>query len=461
MCSILMKVWKFGLMLLFAGVVCADEGELWFGVSLRNGEKGPEELKIWEGRVQNLPEGWKGAPADLIGISLGGAHSWGSIAEYGVNFYEENRGWQGFDRKDRFEIAVPMYLTNGRMGAKEWKIALGNEIPNPEINKTEKDNEWKRYSEGGLPYLSYYEKLAENLVRCGYGNSILRLGWEFNGDWFPWGTHLKPFEFRGEQYDHARAYSELYRSIHETMMKVPGAKFRWSWNTSIGARGFADETGKPREYLSYFPGREYVDFISVDCFDDEVRFYPGKRDLLSEEVNIRLTWLSHLLRVEGVETSLALLFEKLGEDLEGNYAFAAKDFPLRHFKVLSAERFPDLETLRTFALAEGVAKTGRPGVQWFRNFAEEQKMGFLLSEWGVWGNNPHEEPRLHFSGGDNPEYIRLMYDWLQKNRIRGQVVGAIYFEEHSPMVKDAGGFNHSLLHDFPNSWRAYSALFKE
>lgn len=440
----------------------AEEGVLWIGVSPRGGEKGPAELVKWEGEGDDLPADWKGAPTDLIGISLGGAHSWGSIAEYGVNFYEEQRGWKGFARKDRMEIAVPMYLTNLKMSEKEWTIALRNKIPNPMINRDPKASDWERYSEGGQPYLSYYRLLAENLVKHGYGNAILRLGWEFDGDWFPWGSHLEPFELDGELYDHPRAYKELYQKIHGVMVSVAGAKFRWSWNSSIGALGFVNKDGKPHDYRMYFPGKDCVDFVSVDNFDDEVRFYPWKgneEDEFSQEINLRLTWLSHLLRVEGIETSLALLLESLEVDLKGKYAFAASDFPREHFDVLTKEKFPSLASLRTYVLEKNVAKAGRPGMQWFRDFAKENEMGFILSEWGVWENNPLEEPRYHYSGGDNAEYIRLIHGWLQKNRIPGQVVGAVYFEEYNPAVKDAEGFNHSLLQSFPKARREYTRLF--
>ena len=37
----------------------------------------------------------------------------------------------------------------------------------------------------GGAYDSYYKTLAQNLVSSGEGSSIIRLGWEFNGDWYP------------------------------------------------------------------------------------------------------------------------------------------------------------------------------------------------------------------------------------------------------------------------------------
>ena len=35
-------------------------------------------------------------------------------------------------------------------------------------------------------YNAHFKALAENLVRYGLGDSVVRLGWEFNGGWYAW-----------------------------------------------------------------------------------------------------------------------------------------------------------------------------------------------------------------------------------------------------------------------------------
>ena len=35
----------------------------------------------------------------------------------------------------------------------------------------------------------YFVTVAKNIVNAGFANSIIRLGWEFNGGWFPWAAH--------------------------------------------------------------------------------------------------------------------------------------------------------------------------------------------------------------------------------------------------------------------------------
>ncbi len=38
-------------------------------------------------------------------------------------------------------------------------------------------------------YNSYFLTLAQDMVSSGQGGSIVRLGWEFNGGWFPWAAN--------------------------------------------------------------------------------------------------------------------------------------------------------------------------------------------------------------------------------------------------------------------------------
>ena len=73
-------------------------------------------------------------------------------------------------------------------------------------------------------YNAHFQKLAQNLVRHGLGDSILRLGWEMNGGWYTWRA-------AGEE-EHFAAY---FRQIVQTMRAVPGAeKLQFCWNPALG-----------------------------------------------------------------------------------------------------------------------------------------------------------------------------------------------------------------------------------
>ncbi|GLY20066.1 hypothetical protein Kisp01_70800 [Kineosporia sp. NBRC 101677] len=103
-------------------------------------------------------------------------------------------------------------------------------------------------------YDHHFKTLAQNLVDHGQGNSILRLGWEFNlreSRWHP---------------DTRENFISYWQHIVNAMRSVPGAEgLQFDWNPNIGG-----ETYDPRQY---FPGGDYVDYIGVDIYD--ISWAPG------------------------------------------------------------------------------------------------------------------------------------------------------------------------------------------
>lgn len=97
-------------------------------------------------------------------------------------------------------------------------------------------------------YDGYYRLLAQRLVAGGQSNAWLRLGWEFNGSWYPWAAASSPATF-----------AAYYRRIVDVMRAVPGAQFRYVWNPTIGAEQFPAEQA--------WPGNSYVDAIGLDLYD--------------------------------------------------------------------------------------------------------------------------------------------------------------------------------------------------
>jgi hypothetical protein len=119
-------------------------------------------------------------------------------------------------------------------------------------------------------YNEHYKKLAEKLVKYHLGNSILRLGVEFNGGWFAW--HVK-----GE--GKAAAFAGYWKQIVTTMRAVPGAeKLQFCWNP--GACCYCDF--KPD---TAWPGDEYVDYVGLDFYDDSYasNTYPIAKTASPEE----------------------------------------------------------------------------------------------------------------------------------------------------------------------------------
>ncbi|MCD5350863.1 hypothetical protein LR393_12385 [Kineosporia mesophila] len=99
-------------------------------------------------------------------------------------------------------------------------------------------------------YDRYFKALAQNLVAHGQGDSIIRLGWEFNVGGWTW--HPKP--------DDNGDFVTYWRRIVKAMRAVPGAEgLKFDWNVNNG--------GDTYDSTVYYPGKKYVDYIGVDVYD--------------------------------------------------------------------------------------------------------------------------------------------------------------------------------------------------
>jgi hypothetical protein len=102
-------------------------------------------------------------------------------------------------------------------------------------------------------YNSYFVTLAQNLVASGQGNAFLRLGWEFDGNWFTWQATTPAAE---------ASFATYFQQIVNSMRSVAGQSFRFVWNPDAGA--FTDSGYNVA--LAY-PGNAYVDAIGLDAYD--------------------------------------------------------------------------------------------------------------------------------------------------------------------------------------------------
>lgn len=123
-------------------------------------------------------------------------------------------------------------------------------------------------------YNDHFKHLAENLVKYGLGDSILRLGWEFNGGWYTWRAS-----------DNPKQWAAYWQQIVKTMRGVPGAEgLKYCWNPATGWLQFpADQA---------WPGNEYVDLVGLDNYDQSWGTYPPPATATLEEIEARRrkTW---------------------------------------------------------------------------------------------------------------------------------------------------------------------------
>jgi hypothetical protein len=97
----------------------------------------------------------------------------------------------------------------------------------------------------------HFREFAKLMILKGRGDSIVRLGWEFNGEFMPWAA------------TDTEVWKACYRRAALTIRSVcPRVKFDWTINSH----------GTPPEIcggnsLNCYPGDDVVDIIGIDNYD--------------------------------------------------------------------------------------------------------------------------------------------------------------------------------------------------
>ena len=99
----------------------------------------------------------------------------------------------------------------------------------------------------------------------GLGGSVIRPGWEFNYDWFPWYAGADPASF-----------VMYWQRIVNAMRGVDGAAFTFDWSPNLGGSV---------ELETVYPGDDYVDTIGLDVYNHD--WHPGWDDPVTRWSNLR------------------------------------------------------------------------------------------------------------------------------------------------------------------------------
>jgi len=199
---------------------------------------------------------WRGKPADVV-VGYISADTWSSMTGVAA---------QGLTQ-----------IMAGSSAHRVWSIGL---LP--------LDGGANLESAAAGSYNANYYKIAQGLVSGGDGYSTIRLGWEGNGNWYPWYGGNDPAAFAG-----------AYRQAVTAMRSVPGAHFTFDFNISLGA---ANPT-------AMYPGDSYVDIIGADLYDYSwASNFPASdhtavwNQLLT--MNYGLNWLSSFAASHGKRMSI-------------------------------------------------------------------------------------------------------------------------------------------------------------
>jgi hypothetical protein len=157
----------------------------------------------------------------------------GTDPSYATDYLDKTDGWAAMDSAD---------IVRGWAGT-GYRLVLG--VPILPGTGT--------LAEGAAgDYNGYFATLAQNLVDEGEGGAILRLGWEFNGNWYPWSV-----QSTGD----AANFVTFWQQIVTTMRAVPGENFQFLWNPSA-------DTPTSYDPSAAYPGDAYVDYVGTDAYDE-------------------------------------------------------------------------------------------------------------------------------------------------------------------------------------------------
>jgi hypothetical protein len=97
-------------------------------------------------------------------------------------------------------------------------------------------------------YNAYWREFGTVISSYGLGRSIIRLGWEFNGNWYVW------------QATNPTTWAHCWQQI-VTSARSTAPNLQWDWDVNRGL-----SLGLANPALAY-PGNNYVSMIGVDSYD--------------------------------------------------------------------------------------------------------------------------------------------------------------------------------------------------
>lgn len=162
---------------------------------------------------------WLGKPVRYR-IVFTARNTWSDVAE--PYYMNATRRWIGADARNVEVMSVPLLLKDTETFA---MVVGGNMDP-------------------------AFASLAKNIQATGRASQvIIRLGWEHNGNWYPWSAIKNP-----------AGYVAAYRHVVAVMRRV-SPDLRFDWTTDFQSHSASDWT------LAY-PGDDVVDIMSMDVYDE-------------------------------------------------------------------------------------------------------------------------------------------------------------------------------------------------
>jgi Glycosyl hydrolase family 26 len=227
--------------------------------------------------ARSVPFGVYVGSGDPSGVA-GFAAATGTHPVYASDYLPTNSGWAGMSG-----AGTVSWLTGSWRGSGHT-LVLGVPIIPTDASGTAQGT--LAAGAAGL-YNSTFVMLADNLVAGGAPNTVLRLGWEFNGSWYPWSV---------TNATDAANFASYFRNIVTAMRSVPGQAFKFVWNPNAGG-----SFGGAYTPAQAYPGSAFVDYIGIDMYDEGWSSPPTPQSAWANQLTQSwgLNWLTSFSAAEG------------------------------------------------------------------------------------------------------------------------------------------------------------------
>ncbi|GAB76829.1 Glycosyl hydrolase family 26 [Austwickia chelonae] len=98
-------------------------------------------------------------------------------------------------------------------------------------------------------YDAHFATLGKELVKRGYADAMIRVGWEYNME----GSYSYATD--------PASFNAYFRRIASVLRSTPGQRFTLIWNPGNGSQGVTQDASR------FYPGDDVVDVIGIDIYD--------------------------------------------------------------------------------------------------------------------------------------------------------------------------------------------------
>ena len=186
---------------------------------------------------------------------------WLGSANLGI---ESDPGWgpgDWYDCAQHVNWNEPWAQMQKRYGANLPTVILGMgqmpSDPNGNDSWNQKlaweDSQWKLEAANDPTLMAYFAQFAKEVDSLGFKKVVIRLGYEFDGGWNPFGN-------LNVMSDMPHNYIESWKNIVTTMRaNDPKHVIQFCWNPTDGNVQVTQE--------NYYPGDQYTDYVGIDEYD--------------------------------------------------------------------------------------------------------------------------------------------------------------------------------------------------